>query len=325
VGDVILVTGGAGFIGSHLVDGLLAAGLGVRVLDDFSAGRDENLADAVRLAAVRGLPLQIVAGDVRDEGRVRDCLSGCAAVYHLAAVASVARSLEDPVGADAVTDGGTVNVVRLAVEAGVPRVILASSCAVYGDGAALPVNESAAPRPRSPYAAAKLAAERTCAAAAGDGQLTALICRFFNVYGPRQDPGSEYSGVISRFLTAALAGEAVTIHGDGLQTRDFVYVADIVGGLLAGLRHPRAGAAVVNLGSGRESSLLDLLGLLEGIAGTSLERSLAPARAGEVRHSRADVARAAWVLRWEPATTLAEGLGLTGRWYAGRAAAPPQA
>jgi nucleoside-diphosphate-sugar epimerase len=316
VDDVILVTGGAGFIGSHLVDGLLAAGHGVRVLDDFSAGSEANLRAAVRLAAERRLPLQVVDGDVRDAGRVRDCLEGCAAVAHLAAVVSVPRSWDDPVGSDAVTDGGSVNVVRLAVEAGVPRVVLASSCAVYGDAAPLPVAETAPTRPLSPYAAAKLGAEHACAAAAGAGQLTALCCRFFNVYGPRQDPGSSYSGVISRFLAALAAGETPTVFGDGRQTRDFVYVDDVVDALVRGLERPLSGVSVVNVGSGTRTSVLALLGLLEGLGGEALEVRFEGPRPGEIRDSEADVARAAWVLDWAPATPLAEGLSRTARWYA---------
>ena len=197
---LILVTGGAGFIGSHVVDALLASGADVRVLDDFSTGKDENLDEPGRSRPQGGAGLQVIEGDVRDEVRMRDAMDGCTGVVHLAAVVSVPRSFEDPVGCDSVTHGGTVNAVRQAVEAGAERFVLASSCAVYGDAAQLPIAEAAPPQPLSPYADAKLASEGVCADAADAGQLTAACLRFFNVYGPRQDPGSAYSGVISRFL-----------------------------------------------------------------------------------------------------------------------------
>ncbi|MGE5228873.1 MAG: NAD-dependent epimerase/dehydratase family protein, partial [Deltaproteobacteria bacterium] len=258
-----LVTGGAGFIGSHVVDALLASGADVRVLDDFSTGKEENLDDAWALAAQGGAGLQVMEGDVRDEVRMRDAMDGCTAVAHLAAVVSVPRSIEDPVGCDSVTHGGTVNAVRQAVEAEAERFVLASSCAVYGGAAQLPIAETASPRPLSPYAVAKLEAEGVCADAADAGQLTAACLRFFNVYGPRQDPGSAYSGVISRFIAAARGGEPVTIYGDGEQTRDFVYVADVVDAVLAALRRPLSGASVVNVGAGRQTDLLEILGVVE--------------------------------------------------------------
>ena len=239
-----LVTGGAGFIGSHVVDALLMTGSDVRVLDDFSTGKGENLDGAWSLAAQGGAGLQVIEGDVRDEVRMRDAVDGCEAIVHLAAVPSVAQSVEDPVGCDSVTHGGTVNAVRQAVEAGAERFVLASSCAVYGDAEPLPIAETTPPRPLSPYAGAKLASEGVCADAADAGQLTAVCLRFFNVYGPRQDPGSAYSGVISRFLSAAAASEPVTICGDGRQSRDFVYVADVVAAILAALWRPLTGVSI---------------------------------------------------------------------------------
>jgi UDP-glucose 4-epimerase len=317
VDDVILVTGGAGFIGSHLVDALLRTGWDVRVLDDFSTGKPENLRGAEALAATHGGSFQLIAGDVRDEDKVQEAVDGCLAVCHLAAVASVAGSVADPVGTGSVTHGGTVNVVRWAVDADVPRVVLASSSAVYGDDAELPVAETATPRPMSPYAEAKLASEQVCAAAADAGQLTAACLRFFNVYGPRQDPSSEYSGVISRFLAAAARGEGVTVFGDGAQTRDFVYVRDVVRAMLRALERPTSGVAVVNVGSGVATSVLDVLGHAEQAAGRPIPRRHEAARAGEIRHSRADTGRAAWVLGWEASRTFAEGLAETWDWYKG--------
>ncbi len=321
--DVILVTGGAGFIGSHLVRGLLAAGNDVRVLDDFSTGKPENLRGVEALAAEYGGRFQLVAGDVRDEAKMRSALEGCAGVCHLAAVASVTRSLEDPVGSNSVTHGGTVNTVRQAVDAHVPRFVLASSCALYGDVERLPVAESCPPQPLSPYAEAKLAAEETCAAAAEAGQMAAVCLRFFNVYGPRQDPSSEYSGVISRFLSAAAAAAPVTINGDGRQTRDFIYVEDVVKAILRALQRPLSGVMVLNVGSGRATSLLGILDRLEELAGGRLERRFAAARAGDIRHSRADVGRARWVLGWEAGTAFGDGLAATWQWYRANAPAPP--
>ena len=312
-----LVTGGAGFIGSHVVDALLVSGCDVRVLDDFSTGKDENLDGAWSLAAQGGAGLQVIEGDVRDEVRMRDAVDGCEAVVHLAAVPSVAQSLDDPVGCDSVTHGGTVNAVRQAVEAGAERFVLASSCAVYGDAAQLPIAETTRPHPLSPYAGAKLASEEVCADAADAGQLAAVCLRFFNVYGPRQDPGSAYSGVISRFLAAAAAGDPVTIYGDGRQSRDFVYVADVVAAVLAALERPLTGISVLNVGTGRQTDLLQILDVVQEQSGRSLERRTEPAREGDIRHSRADAGRARWVLGWEARTTLAAGLADTWEWFAG--------
>jgi UDP-glucose 4-epimerase len=312
-----LVTGGAGFIGSHVVDALLTSGRDVRVLDDFSTGKDENLDGAWALAAQGGAGLQVIEGDVRDEVRMRDAMDGCDTVIHLAAVASVPQSMEDPVGCDSVTHGGTVNAVRQAVEAGAERFVLASSCAVYGDTTQMPIAETAPPRPLSPYAGAKLASEGVCADAADAGQLAAVCLRFFNVYGPRQDPGSAYSGVISRFLSAAAADEPVTIYGDGRQSRDFVFVADVVGAILAAADKPLIGTSVLNVGTGRQSDLLQILEVIEERAGKRLERRMEPAREGDVRHSRADAGRARWVLGWTAQTSLAAGLAHTWAWFSG--------
>ena len=335
---ITLVTGGAGFIGSHVVDALLSGGADVRVLDDFSTGREENLDDAWRLAAQHGAGLQVIHGDVRDEVRMRDAADGCSAVVHLAAVVSVPQSVEDPVRCNSVTHGGTVNAIRQAVEAGADRFVLASSCAVYGDATQLPIAETSPPQPLSPYASAKLASERASADAADAGQIAAVCLRFFNVYGPRQDPGSAYSGVISRFLRAAAErdaadggameaaataasaprvdgpGGSVTVFGDGRQTRDFVYVADVVQAVLKALWRPPTGCAVINVGSGRQTSLLHLLDEIDRQTGARLARRHEAEREGDVRYSLADVGRARWVLGWEAQTSLGDGIAETWSW-----------
>ncbi|HSL95385.1 MAG TPA: NAD-dependent epimerase/dehydratase family protein [Thermoleophilia bacterium] len=331
-GPQYLVTGGAGFIGSHVVERLLAAGAAVRVLDDFSTGKRENLSAAVEgaadaTAAVLAGPasrLEVVEGDVRDAELVRAVVEGCDAVLHLAAIVSVTRSVEDPVGTGAVTHGGTVNVATQAGIAGVPRVVLASSCAVYGDVDALPLTEDVPPRPLSPYAAAKLGSEETLIALARGGASTAVCLRLFNVYGPRQDPGSEYSGVVALFADAAVAGSGVIVYGDGLQTRDFVYVDDVAAAFVRAAEAPAgrlaaAGtgapegvpAAVVNVGTGAQSSVLDLVAALRAASGRDLPVEHRPARAGDIRDSQADVSRAAALLDWRPEVSLTEGLART--------------
>jgi len=314
---MILITGGAGFIGSHLVDALLSEGTDVRVVDDFSSGREENLDEAWALAAQGGAGLQVIEGDVRDEVRMRDAMEGCTAVVHLAAVPSVQRSVDDPVRCNSITHGGTVNAVRQAVEAGVEKFVLASSCAVYGDATELPIAETTPRRPLSPYATAKLAAEEVCAEAGDAGQIAAVCLRLFNVFGPRQAAGSAYSGVISRFLAAAAAGSPVTIFGDGRQSRDFVFVEDVVDALLTAVRRPLTGTSVVNIGSGRQTDLLRLLELVEERSGRRLERLSAPAREGDILHSCADTGRARWVLGWTAQTPLRAGVAHTWAWYSG--------
>jgi UDP-glucose 4-epimerase len=310
----VLVTGGAGFIGSHLVHALLASHRSVRVLDDFSSGTPANLDGAVEAALAGGVGYELLVGDVRDDVVVRQAVAGCSAVAHLAACASVSRSLEDPVGSNSITHGGTVNVVRGAVAAGVPRLVLASSCAVYGDAARLPVTEDAPLRPLSPYAQAKRGAEQTCRAAADAGQLSAACLRFFNVYGPRQDPGSPYSGVISRFLDVAATGGVATVYGDGRQTRDFVYVADVVVALHRALDDLSPGCPLFNVGSGEQTTLLAILDTLEELCGRPVPRVFAPPRDGDIRHSRADTTRIAQALGWTARWTLAEGLAETLAW-----------
>ncbi len=297
----VLVTGGAGFIGSHLVEALAAEGRSVRVLDDLSTGRAENLTSAAA-------PVDLRRGDVRDREAVAAAVSGCDLVYHLAAQVSVPASVERPQESHDVNLQGTLNVLTAARAAGVRRVVLASSAAVYGDRAVPPTREDAPLEPCSPYAVQKLASEHYLGVFHRLYGLEGVALRFFNVYGPRQDPSSPYSGVISIFVSRLRAGVAPTVFGDGGQTRDFVYVEDIVAGLVHAGRATTAPGAVYNLGTGERTSLLDLLQALQKSIGCNLVPRFAPPRAGDVRESCADISRACRDLEYRPRVRLAEGI-----------------
>lgn len=294
-----LVTGGAGFIGSHLVDALLAAGARVRVLDDFSTGRAENLAGAADAAVTRG--------SVTDYEAVRRLVEGCDVVFHQAAVASVPRSVEDPRASHAVNVGGTVNVLEAARHAGVRRVVLAGSAAIYGtrDDAA---HEDDLPAPASPYAVEKLAAEHYMRVWPALYGVSTVTLRYFNVFGPRQDPSSPYSGVVSIFADRLRAGREVTIFGDGGQTRDFVAVDDVVRANLAAATAPLTGALVANVARGEATSLNFLYETLAALLGGPAKPAYGPVRAGDVRHSLADVTRAREALGFAAQTSVAAGL-----------------
>lgn len=296
----ILVTGGAGFIGSHLVERLLAAGHTVRVLDNLSTGKRENLP--------RHSALDVQIGDIRDLGAVQTAVHGVTAVYHLAAVASVQASIDDPVGTHGANLVGTLHLLEVGRRAGVTRFIYASSAAVYGDTTQLPIAESCVLRPLSPYAADKLAGEHYLQFYAAKHGLRPTAFRFFNIYGPRQDPSSPYSGVISIFVNRARAGLPVTIFGDGLQTRDFVYVGDLVEVLYAALDNANMTGQTMNVGRGVECTLLELLAKLEAVLGKPIERKHDAPRIGDIAKSRADVRRLQTVLGWVPRTDLQAGL-----------------
>ena len=296
-----LVTGGAGFIGSHLVEALAKRGARVRVLDDFSTGRRENLAAVVN-------QIELLEGDVSDPDVARRAVAGCDYVLHLAAVASVQASLEDPRRVHRVNVNGTLNVLDAARADGVRCVVLASTTALYGDHTALPLREELPPRPLSPYAASKATGEAYCSAFHASYGLPTVALRFFNVYGPRQDPTNPYSGVISIFANRMSRGERPTIYGDGRQTRDFVYVADVVRALLLACEREEAIGSVFNVASGRQTSILQLAEELNHVLGVDLTPTLGPARAGEVRFSQGDAGRARKALGWQPQVSLREGL-----------------
>lgn len=300
-----LVTGGSGFIGSHLADALAARGDRVRVIDDLSTGRRENLRPDA----------DFVQASVADRRALDAAMKGVERVFHLAAVVSVQQCLADPAGSNEVNVTGTVRVLQAAAAAGVRRVVFASSAAVYGDTPVQPKREDHPPDPLSPYAVAKLAGERIGATLPG---VEFVALRFFNVYGPRQTPDSPYAAVIPIFLRAIEAGRPLPVFGDGTQTRDFTYVNDVVAGLLLAADAPGANGRVYNLATGRAVSVADMAHALGRAAGRPVELDFRPPRSGEILHSTADVEAARRDLHFRARIPLDEGLAEAVRWFRGR-------
>lgn len=296
----VLITGGAGFIGSHLSEQALASGHVVRVLDNLSTGKRSNLPADPRV--------EFIEGNIRDPRTVLEAVNGVDAIVHLAAVASVQASVDDPLGTHASNFDGTLHLLDAARQHGVRRFVYASSAAVYGNTEQLPVAESAPLNPLTPYASDKLAGEHYLAFYASRYQIAAQAFRFFNIYGPRQDPSSPYSGVISIFADRLQRRQPVTIFGDGLQSRDFVYVGDLARILLQALESCAESFQVMNVGRGQSASLLDVLAAFEQVSGRQLERRHAESRHGDIRHSRADICRLQRVYGTATPTALPEGL-----------------
>lgn len=294
----VLVTGGAGFIGSHSVDLLLASGARVRVLDNFSSGRLENLADHVQM--------EIITGDIRDKDTVDAALAGITHVLHLAAQVSVVTSVEQPLTSAAINLTGFLNVLEGARQKGVQRMAYASSAAVYGVPAKLPVDEEMPVAPISPYGLEKCINDQYAALYQELYDFSAMGLRYFNVYGPRQDPCSPYSGVISIFERRLREGKPLTIYGDGQQTRDFIYVGDVARANIAALRGVANG--VCNVATGRTVTLLDMLNTLATVAGVTPVVSHGEARTGDIRHSSAVNAKLRTVLKVDGFTSLREGM-----------------
>ena len=306
----VLVTGGGGFIGSNLVRGLLERGDTVRILDNFATGNRANLA---------GLEddVEVVEGELRSYERVHNAVRGVEVVFHQGALPSVPRSVQDPLTTSAVTIEGTLNVLLAARDENVQRVVYASSSSVYGNSGTLPRTESQQPDPISPYAVAKLAAELYCVSFHRVYGIDTVALRYFNVFGPRQDPKSQYAAVVPRFIAAIHQGHAVPIHGDGTQSRDFTYVANVVeANLLAGERKD-AGGTVLNIATGRQASVNELADAIGAVLGKPVEKEYLPVRKGDVRDSWADVAAARRVLGYEAAISLEDGLRLTAEAYLG--------
>lgn len=302
-----LVTGGAGFIGSHIVETLVQRGEDVRVLDNFTSGKRENLA-SVRNA------ITLIEGDLRDWETVRAATQGVDYVLHLGALASVPASVEDPLTTHAVNATGTLYILLAAREAGVKRVVFSSSAAVYGNQAS-PQHEALPPQPLSPYAASKLTGEAYGRAAWEVYGVPFVALRYFNVFGPRQDPRSQYAAAIPIFITRMLRGEPPIVYGDGLQARDFVYVSDVVEANLRACTSEKAVGQVINVAGGRAINLLELIATLNKVLGTHIEPLFAPPRPGDVRLSEAMITRMQDLLAFKPGVDFAEGLERTIAWY----------
>ena len=303
-----LVTGGAGFIGSNLVEHLVRAGEKVRVIDNFSTGKRENL------SSIPG-QFEFVEADIRDLEAIRPAFEGVEFVLHQAAVPSVPRSVEDPVTSHEANVTGTVNVLLAARDAGVKRVVIASSSSVYGNNPRLPKHEEMVPQPLSPYAASKLATEGYALAFFHVYGLETVCLRYFNVFGPRQDPKSQYAAVIPKFITAMLNGKPPTIYGDGEQTRDFTYVENVIQANLKAAHADGAAGRVFNIACGQRISINELVRILNEILGTDIEPVYDEPRPGDVKHSLADISAAREVLGYEPEVDFAEGLRRTVKWY----------
>src|SRR5579871_962297 len=307
-----LITGGAGFIGSSIARALVSRGDKVRVIDNFFSGKRENLADISK-------DVELVEGDIRDEAAMARALAGVEVVYHEAAIASVPRSLADPLSSNDANVTGTLKVLHGAKKAGARRVVYAASSSAYGDTPTLPKVETMRPMPLSPYAVAKLAGEHYCQVFAGAYGLETVCLRYFNVFGPHQDPKSEYAAVIPRFVTAALAKQGVTIFGDGTQSRDFCFIENTVEANLLAASAPAASGRVFNVACGAAIDLNGVVKLVGDIVGHAVPITYAPGRVGDVKHSLADITAAREGLGYKGAVSFAEGLKRTVAWYAGRA------
>jgi UDP-N-acetylglucosamine/UDP-N-acetyl-alpha-D-glucosaminouronate 4-epimerase len=299
----VLVTGGAGFVGSNLVQALLERGDDVRVLDNFSTGQRQNL---------DGLDVDVVEGELRSYERVHAAVRGVEVVYHLGALGSVPRSVQDPLTSSAVNVEGTLNVLLAARDEGIRRVVFASSSSIYGNAGELPRREETMPDPISPYGVAKLAAERYCVSFSRVYESFETVClRYFNVFGPRQDPRSQYAAVVPLFITAIAAGTPVTVYGDGEQSRDFTYVANVVDASIRAAEAKGVSGLVLNVAAGAPATVNELAETVGTILDRPVERRHTDPRPGDVRDSWADVSAAREALGWEPRIGLEQGLRLT--------------
>lgn len=305
--SLCLVTGGAGFIGSSIARALLARGDQVRVLDNFSSGRRENIQDLTGV--------EVLDGDILDDAALARAVGGVSLIFHQAAIPSVPRSVADPLPTNEANVTGTLKVLQAARQAGTRRVVYAASSSAYGDTPTLPKVETMATVPLSPYAVAKLAGELYCRAFYKVYGLETVALRYFNVFGPRQDPKSQYAAVIPRFATAALKGEPAVIYGDGEQSRDFCFIENVVAANLLAAEAGDAAGRVFNVACGEAVSLNQVLDQLEQIVGHPIERRHEPARSGDVRHSLADISAARDNLKYRPLVTFAQGLRKTVDWF----------
>jgi len=303
-----LVTGGAGFIGSHVARALTRQGHEAVILDNLSTGNEKNVSAA-------GGKVQFVRGDVTDETTVEKCVRGVSGVFHLAAFISVPASMQNPAECERINTGGTINVLEAARKAGVERVVLSSSAAVYGDAPGLPKSETHPPRPMSPYAMSKLSGEWYLRIYAGAYGMKTVSLRYFNVFGPRQDPSSQYAPVIPNFIHRLLDGKRPIIFGDGKQTRDFVFVHDVATANVLAMESEHAAGDVINIGLGHETSVLDLALMLSDVINPGLKPLHEDPRPGDIFRSVADVSLAKDLLRFVPGTDMKKGLEETAAWF----------
>jgi nucleoside-diphosphate-sugar epimerase len=306
--SVCLVTGGAGFIGSHLVRRLLQLGHAVRVLDDFSTGRRENLAEIEP-------DIELIEGDIGDQATAARTAQGVEAVFHLAARASVPRSVEFPREANETNVTGTLNMLLAARDAGVRRFVYSASSAAYGETPTLPKIEQMTPEPISPYAVSKLAAEYYCSCFARVYELETVSLRYFNVFGPRQDPHSAYAAVIPAFISRMVRGEQPIVFGDGEQSRDFCYIENVVNANVLSLQAERVSGETLNIACGERVTLNRIIALINQHLGANIQPRYEDPRPGDVRHSLADIGAARRVIGYEPLFMFEEGLGLSIDWY----------
>ena len=306
--DLYLITGGAGFIGSNLAEALIRDGERVRIFDNFTTGTLDNL------AAVRDR-VEVVEGDLRDFDAVRQAMRGVNYVSHQGALRSVERSVDDPMSSNAVNVEGTLHVLQAAREAGVTRLAYASSSSAYGDTEVLPKTEDLTPAPISPYAVSKLAAEHYCRVYSRLYGLETVSLRYFNVFGPKQSPESKYAAVVPLFLRAAFQGEPLEIHGDGLQSRDFTYIDNVVLANRLAMTTPGVGGSVFNVACGERHSLLDIANTIGRFLGRELKLNHVASRRGDVRHTQASIERITKALKFEPTVGFDEGMRRTFDWF----------
>lgn len=303
--SLYLVSGGAGFIGSHLVEALVRRGDDVRVVDNFSTGKRGNVPASV----------DVVEGDLADDGVARHAVVGCDYVLHQAAIPSVPRSVKDPLGTHRANVDGTLQLLVAARDAGVKRVVFAGSSSTYGNSTVLPKREDMRSAPLTPYALQKFVGEQYCLMFTSLYGLETVTTRYFNVFGPRQSPDSPYSGVISLFIKALLAGQSPLIHGDGRQTRDFTYVANVVDGVLRAATAEGVAGEVINVATGGRVSLLELVRAVQLLLGSDVAPTHGPVRTGDVTDSQADIFKARKMLGYEPSVSFDEGLRHTVAWF----------
>ncbi len=303
-----VVTGGAGFIGSHITDRLLKEGYDVTVLDNFSTGDEANVRHVID-------GIELVEGDIRDVATVNRVVAGADVVFHEAALGSVARSVEDPVTSNDVNANGTLNMLVAARDAGVRRFVYASSSSVYGDTPTLPKHEEMSTAPKSPYAVTKLTAELYCRVFKSVYGLETYALRYFNVFGPRQSPNSIYAAVIPKFADALLNGEAPVIFGDGEQTRDFTFIDNVVDANIRAMKSDKGAGEAYNIGAGGQTSLNELLRIMQDLTETDVTPDYTETRQGDVRDSFADVQKAGRLIGYTPEISVGEGLKRTIDWY----------